>query len=233
MRPNIFITSFFRSKHYHLSESLKRHLGYSRATTVGLNHHGDDEQVVNLHASQILFGMDGLIFDQHTRASGNTSTYLAVHDQKVVVMLRDLPSCLSDLKENFDSGNTAPGIQKPVYWKRLDEHKKWRWIAYNATPWFLSFYVGWMQSNLDKKIVWSEDYEKVPGAVLSSILGHLELDDWMKSPETTIPWQHNEGPVLGLGNPMPVHCINIIYDQMESWGTRWEKDMREKLFIGG
>ena len=231
-KPNVFITSFFRTKHHHLTETIKRQLGYTKATTVGTSRHGDDEHIMSIHQAQVLFPMEGLVFDQHMRATGNNSFLLKSHDMKVVVMLRDLYSCLSDLKKNFDDGNTAPGIQRPVYWDKLDQSKRFRWIAYNATPWFLSFYVSWMQSSIPTYFIWSEDYDKVPGATLSGILGFLGLEDWLTGPYTPLPFEHQVGPILGFGEDLPYECIEIIENQMESWGTKWEQKMREELIRG-
>lgn len=229
-RPNVFITSFFRTRHQHFTESLKRYLGYSKATIVGANHHGDDEHVINVHQAQVLFPMEGLIFDEHLKASGNSAAFLSMYKIRPIVMLRDLPSCLADLKENFDAGNSVPGLQRPVYWDKLDHSKRFSWIAYNATPWFLSFYVSWMQSSLPKYIIWSEDYDSVPAAVLNGSIGFVNQID-MPGVDPFI-WQHQVGPTLGLGAKLPKECFDIIYGHMESWGTKWEQIMREELFRG-
>jgi hypothetical protein len=232
-RVNLFLTAFFRTKHHHLRRSLCGPIGYHPATTVGLDQQGDEEHAINIHSAQVQFRMDSLAFDQHTKATGNTTSILMSYYPRVrvVVMMRNIMDTLYACKSVLDEGGVLPGVYAPSSWVDFDEPSKWRWIVLNVTPWLLSFYVSWKQAEIPRLIIWHEDYVHDAEATLGRVLDHL---DYPHAPKGILrqSLDHQYGPnvgSIGEGKNLGGWYLDHVIDSMQAWGPVWEKRMREDL----
>lgn len=177
-RPNIFLTSFFRSGSTHVKETLLRLLpGYTSSTTVfTAGELGNDNTDVNTFACQILFPLGYQIFHQHSRGTGGNVSLLKRYNIKPVVQMRNMLDSMVSAKELLATGNPQHlGIYYPEHFENLSEEQQLWWCVKVLPHWYFTFYISWKYADIDKHFIWYDTYYKDQVKGVRGILDHVGL----------------------------------------------------------
>lgn len=250
-RPNIFLTSFFRSGSSHVKMTLLKILpGYRPATTVfTVGPLGNDACNIHLSAAQVLFMIPEQVFHQHTLGTSGNSEILKLFKVKPIVMMRNILDCMASLHEllcHSYSGN-APrglydqniGIYYPPYWADMTEEEQLWWMTYNVPNWFFTFYMSWINNTqVDVLPVWYDIYYKDQVAGVRRILDHTGISSLGHIKDEDIDFAANN---IGVGSRFVFglpgrgkekftgRMISCIEDQATSWGKKVGKELIKEL----
>lgn len=178
-RPNIFLTAFFRSGSTHIKETLLRLLpGYRPATTtISAGPIGDDGYCrVDPIAGQILLPMPCQVFHQHTPGTSGNVAMLKHHQLRPVVQMRNMLDSIVSVRELLATGNPQNiGIYYPGWFKGMPDIQQLWWCVKVLPTWYFTFYLSWKYADIDKHIVWYDEYYKDQPAGLRRIFDHVRL----------------------------------------------------------
>jgi hypothetical protein len=178
-RPNIFLTSFFRSGSTHIKETLLRLLpGYHSATTVmSAGSIGNDGYCpINVFAAQILFANPAQIFHQHSPGTSGNLKMLQYHKVKPVIQMRNMLDSLVSARELLATGEPQHlGVYYPEQFPRMSEQDQLWWCVKVLPTWYFTFYLSWKYADIDKLIIWYDEYYKDQVGGVRSILDHVGL----------------------------------------------------------
>jgi hypothetical protein len=178
-RPNIFLTSFFRSGSTHIKETLLRLLpGYRSATTVlSAGEVGDDGYCpISVFAAQILFPQGSYIFHQHTPGTAGNVAMLRRYEIKPVVQMRNMLDSLVSARELLATGQPQHlGIYYPKDFSSWDKDDQFWWMIQVFPTWYFTFYDSWKRSDLDVHYVWYDEYYKDQVKGVRGIFDHVGL----------------------------------------------------------
>lgn len=178
-RPNIFLTSFFRSGSSHIKETLLRLLpGYHSATTVmSAGSIGNDGYCpINIFAAQILFANPEQIFHQHTPGTSGNVRMLKYHKVKPIVQIRNMLDSLVSVRELLATGELQHiGIYYPEQFPRMSEQDQLWWCVKVLPTWYFTFYLSWKYADIDKLTIWYDEYYKDQVQGVRSIIEHVGL----------------------------------------------------------
>ena len=177
-RPNIFLTSFFRSGSTHVKETLLRIMpGYSSSTTVysagGL---GNDDTNVNLFAAQVLFPLGAQVFHQHSPGTCGNVTMLSRYQMRPIVQMRNILDSMVSIRELLATGKPQHiGVYYPEHFEELSEEQQLWWVAKVLPQWYFTFYLSWKKADIPTHFLWYDEYYKDQVAGMRKILDHTGL----------------------------------------------------------
>ena len=179
-RPNIFLTSFFRSGSTHIKESLLRILpGYRGETTVlSAGEIGNDNNgAISPFAAQLLFPKPAQIFHQHTPGTCGNAILLKMYKVRPVIQMRNMLDSMISVVELLRLGQPQHlGIYYPQNFHRWNEFDQLWWAVANLPNWYFTFYLSWKYADVDKLIIWYDEYYKDQVAGLKSIITHSQIE---------------------------------------------------------
>lgn len=232
--PNIFVASMWRSGSTHLSRVLADSLGWRPATTAGMHGEGMEQQVINHVSAAILFPYGHQVFQQHTMGTPRNILLLKGFNIKPIIMVRNIYDIIVSLRDHVLNTEiykipghhlepTIPGLIFPSKFDTFSERDQYLWLAHNATPWLLQFYVSWHKSDIDKMLVRYEQFFSDQIGHYKRILAWLEIDPPEDSKlEAFAGHNYNKrNGTSGRGQRLPLESLNIIMDQGVSWGEEW------------
>jgi hypothetical protein len=228
-RPNIFLTSFFRSGSTHVRVTLERLLpGYRSATTVISSGTigNDGYPSINIFAAQMMFNNPSQIFHQHTCGTSGNVMLLKKAEIKPIIMMRDMLDSMVSLRELISTGQPQGiGIYYPDYWMSMDEEEQLWWVVKNLPNFYFTFYLSWMSADIEKHVIWYDQYYKDQVAGIRGILefagpeGTVSDDAIRMASETITPESRFKFGKPGRGRQiLTPDMINDIADQAMSWG---------------
>ena len=228
---NVFIAAALRSGSTHLTSCLSKLLGLRMGRVNGMHGEGEEEQNVNPFLASILMPYGSFVFQQHTRCTSMNKQFIYSFDNRVVVLTRNLYDSLVSLREwsNIEDSCIIPGVPMPDDWREWEEFAQYRWLTYNAVPWYLSFVNSW----LDKKVFWV-DYDEHYSDQVSSIKNILNaikvpLPEDKKIAAVASNRIHVRTGISGRGDRIfPEELRTPIVRQFGAWG-KVEPRLREKL----
>ena len=237
-RPNIFLTSMFRSGSTHVKVTLMRCLPtYHAATTVlSAGAIGDDNHcAIDIFAAQILLPSPETIFHQHTAGTSGNVALLKNHGIRPVVMMRNMLDSMLSVVELLNTGEPQRlGIYYPSKFHNWDMDDQLWWAVCNLPNWYFTFYLSWKYADIDKHIIWYDEYYKDQVAGVRGILDHVGFkgnieDEYIHDAAHTI--QGDSRFKFGLpGRGKKVFkpdYIRNIRDQAAAW-PEW-KELTEEL----
>ena len=231
-RPNVFMSAMFRSGSTHIKVTLCNLLNYRPASTViSVGDYGNDSHQINHTAAQILFPQPAQVFHQHTLGTNGTQTLLKLYGLKPVIMYRNMLDSMWSLRELIATGDRQHlGLYYPPYWRTLSQHDQLRWLAYNWSNWYFTFYITWHEATeLDIHEIWYDNFYADEVGGIRRILEHTEIsrhghvtDEVIsKYIKPILGGRLNVG-VSGRGDEIPLDVRKIIIDQARSWGPKWD-----------
>lgn len=206
-RPNIFLTAFFRSGSSHIKETLLRILPhYHQATTaLSAGKIGNDNMcAISPFAAQVLFPHPETVFHQHTPGTSGNVSLLSQYGMRPIVQMRNILDSMLSVVELLRTGDQHIGIYYPSDFRDLTDSEQFRWAAANLPQWYFIFYRSWMEADIEKHIIWYDEYYKDQVTGMKKILdftGHSQIgsidDDDLSA------WCHFVGPNsrLKFGQP--------------------------------
>ena len=257
MRHNILVDAAPKSGSSHIKLTLQRLLGYRsmfisndnviNASSAQIVLGSFDGQIAHHHI--IPSPCNAFIMNRYS------------DELKVVVTQRNLLDVIVSLKNYLESAKVkdawdSRGVEarkKTMYrrmsnenspivagddWASLDDEVQYNWIIRNSVPWYLSFYVSWAASDVPHIEVWYEDFFKDQVDGVKRILDFCEIDpDKYDNDEIRMISDHKDGKFnkgrSGRGREvLTQEMIGIVYDQADSWGSRWGQKIREELLDG-
>jgi hypothetical protein len=178
-RPNIFLTSFFRSGSTHIKETLLRLLpGYLSASTVlSAGEIGNDGYCqINVFAAQVLFPRGLTIFHQHTPGTSGNVAMLNRYEIRPVVQMRNMLDSIVSVRELLATGeNQHIGIYYPKQFSKLSTESQLMWCVEFLPIWYFTFYLSWKYADIDKLFIWYDEYYKDQVKGMRRILDHVGL----------------------------------------------------------
>ncbi len=57
------------------------------------------------------------------------------------------------IKKGHDTGRTFTPIHVPDWTKQRSKYARQKWCIYHVLPWYTSFYVSWMEADIEKLFV--------------------------------------------------------------------------------
>jgi hypothetical protein len=202
-----------------------RLLGYRQATTVAqAGGPGTDEHVINYNVAQILFPYQGQIFHQHSKATGNNVALLKQYGLRPVVMLRNPLDCLVSLRERMilRAEGWSPGLYYPPDLHKAPELDQYHWLAFNAIPWYFSFFMSWkLTTGLPVLWLTYETYFQDQPDWIRAVLRHVGIQRTFTDSEIAAVCDHRDGKynvgVSGRGEMLPGEIKDIVMDQVNAW----------------
>jgi hypothetical protein len=189
-RPNIFLTSFFRSGSTHVKETLLRLLpGYRPATTaLSAGPIGNDGYCkVEIFAAQVLLPMPSQIFHQHTPGTSGNVAMLKHYKIRPVVQMRNMLDSIVSVRETLATGIPQHiGIYYPDWFQGMPDIQQLWWCTKNLPNWFFTFYLAWKYADIDKHIIWYDEYYKDQVKGVRGILNHVGLSELGSIPDEGI-----------------------------------------------
>lgn len=244
-RPNVFLTSFFRSGSTHVKETLLTLLpGYRSATTtysagpIG----NDGYNKVDIQAAQILLPMPCQVFHQHTPGTSGNVALLKHYKVRPVVQMRNMLDSIVSLKELFAAGQQQNiGIYYPDWFQGMPESQQLWWCVKVLPTWYFTFYLSWKYADIDKHIIWYDEYYKDQVKGVRGILDHVGLSELGSVPDEGIQMAIDAvSPNLGrfvFGRPgrgreiLSKDMIEDIKHQATAWPEGQE--LIEQLMVRG
>ncbi len=202
-----------------------------------------NDNVINPAAAQMILGsFDEQIFHHHIGATPCNVSILKRYEEesRVVITQRNVLDTLVSLREYLekpevrDAWDAGPGCSGGQ-WCALPEDQKMKWIAYNSTPWYFSFFVQWQSAKVNKLVVKYEEFFEDQLDGVRKILDFVGIDQGGYSDQHISEIAgHRDGKYnvgrSGRGKEMiPQEMIDVIYDHADSWGPYWSKRIKEEL----
>lgn len=163
-RPNIFLTSMFRSGSTHVRTTLERILpGYRSATTsINAGAIGDDGYPsINIFAAQLMFNNPRQIFHQHTCGTSGNVAVLKASKINPVVMMRNMLDSMVSLQELLSEGKPQGiGIYYPHQIASMSTEAQLWWVVRNLPNFYFTFYLSWKYAEIDKLTIWYDEFYK-------------------------------------------------------------------------
>lgn len=227
--PNIFITAGYRTGSTHIAKSLARILRYRRTTVIAPGGSiGDEGHRIDPPAADVLFPMGGFIFQCHAKGSPGNLPILQKHGIRPVIVTRNILDSLTSVFHRFNQATDTGWLGNPMAgWKSLPDRQKWRWLAYNVSPWVISFYVSWLRADIPKLFVPYEGHFRDQVSSIREILEHTGVsklgkvsdEDIMKFSDRFDNNFSGSG-VSGRGKrEVPEEYRDMVLDQVKSWGS--------------
>jgi hypothetical protein len=193
----------------------------------------DDHQLDHMVTSVLHLEGD-YVLHQHSKATGNNLHILKSFHYTPVVLQRKLYDCLVSVYDQMPASPhmTVPGVQRPE-WNSMTDEQQWLWMAYNVVPWYLSYYASWHYADIEKHIVWYEDYYRDQIKGMRKLLEFLKVqdnvtDDMMDKVVNKKDNSFHVGKV-GRGASVPMFVKSIVEESVRSWGSLGEKMKKELL----
>ena len=227
-RPNIFITSFFRSGSTHVRTTLERLLpGYRSATTViSAGSIGDDGYPsINIFAAQLMFNNPRQLFHQHTCGTSGNVAVLKATKMKPVVMMRNLLDCIVSLQELLSEGKPQGiGVYYPHQIAEMSTEEQLWWVVRNLPNFFFTFYLSWKYADIEQHVIWYDEFYKDQVAGIRKIFeftgpeGTIKDEHIRMASETITSEDRFKFGRPGRGKErLTKEMIEAIEDQAQAW----------------
>ncbi len=178
-RPNIFLTAFFRSGSTHVKETLLRLLpGYRAATTsYSAGPIGNDGYCkVDIQAAQMLLPIPYQVFHQHTPGTSGNVELLKHFKVRPVVQMRNMLDSIVSVNELLAAGQQQNiGIYYPEWFQGMPDTQQLWWCTKVLPTWYFTFYLSWKYADIDKHVIWYDEYYKDQVRGVRGILDHVGL----------------------------------------------------------
>ncbi len=189
-RPNVFLTAFLRSGSTHVKETLLRLLpGYRPATTsYSAGAIGNDGYCkVDIQAAQMLLPMPCQVFHQHTPGTSGNVELLKHFKIKPVIQMRNMLDSIVSFRELLAAGQQQNvGIYYPDWFQGMPDLQQLWWCTKVLPTWYFTFYLSWKYADIDKHIIWYDEYFKDQVAGLKGILDHVGLSQLGSAPDDAL-----------------------------------------------
>ena len=230
MRPNILVCAAPKTGSSHIKLSLQKLLNYRSAYAVS------DNALYN-SAAQIVFHFDEQILHHHIEATPCNVAILNRYSDnvKVVLTLRNVLDCLVSLKDYLEWPRViAPDPGAGADWDGLSDEQKYRWVAYNSTPWYFKFWVMWQSCDVPRIEVWYEDFFEDQVAGVRRILDWVGIEEEYSDEQILSVTNRKEGKFnvgrSGRGREiLSQELIDVVYAHADSWGPYWGNRIKEAL----
>ena len=231
---NIYVTSGHRTGSMHITFSLARILDYQVTSGIPCftRRTGADEHMITPMAAQTLFLLDRMVFHTHIKGTHGNVFFLEKAEMPVLITVRNLFDVMMSLKEKIEKGNHINGVPCPIPWTNFSEDDKWRWLALNAVPWELQFYVSWARCILNTRWVLYERFYADEVAGMIKILNWLDLpvDEGRIAAILKVDKTNFNVGVSGRGvKACPDFAKDIVYSQIDAWGSPFKEKMLRHL----
>ena len=231
VRPNILICASPKSGSSHIKLLLQKLLRYRSA-------YAATDNVLYTPAAQVVFEYDEQILHHHVEATPcNVAILNRYQDEvKVVLTFRNVLDSLVSMKDYLERPTVIPPsrMEPGADWARLDDEDKYKWVVYNATPWYFRFWVQWKSCDVPRHEVWYDEFFKDQVSGIRDILDWVGIDDFYGDDEIAIVSRHREGKFnvgrSGRGKELlPKKLIDVVYKNADSWGPYWGSRIRHEL----
>lgn len=207
---------------------------------MALKGHFNEEHTVDVNAANIIFPLGGFVVWQHSRAIGRNVPILKEHGVKPIVLYRSFLDSLVSLEEKTAQRTdknlraTFAAIYIP-YWREWTQIERQKWVAYNVLPWYFSFYISWMEADIDKLFVRYDSFYKDEVAGIEKILDFVDpflapfpTKD-IKKAVAHRDTSFNVGK-SGRGQDLDGSVIDIAVKQARAWGPVWGPVLEKELW---
>lgn len=100
------------------------------------------------------------------------------YDIRPIVQMRNILDSMISVKELLATGKPQHiGIYYPERFEGLSEEQQLWWVAKAMPQWYYTFYLSWKYADIDKLIIWYDEYYKDQVAGVKSILEHTGLSE--------------------------------------------------------
>lgn len=196
-RPNIFLTSFFRSGSSHVKETLLHILPeYHQATTVlSAGEIGNDNRcAINPFAAQVLFPQPLTVFHQHTAGTSGNVSLLNKYSVRPIVQMRNMLDSMLSLVELISTGYPQHlGIYYPEGFENWEMNERLWWSVKNLPNWYFTFYLSWKNADIPIHTIWYDSFYKDQVKGIRGILDHIQLEGTIDD-ESIKYWAHDVRP---------------------------------------
>lgn len=244
---NILLASMHKSGSKHIRLTLLRMLdGFIKANltvNVGGNY-SDEHRLVDEELAELLKAGRNRVFLHHIKASPTNLRILKKYPVRPIVIMRNALDCLVSLRDAYNSIDESGAglVPSEGNWGTWDEEQKFKWLVYNALPWYYSFYLSWKIADISCLNVWYEEHFKDQISSFRRILEHvfegnmsdhhralMELDGKIEKYSVG----KGGGFVTGISGrgkkEIPSYLIDVAYDMAASWGPEWESQLKFDL----
>ena len=232
----MFFADMLRCGSTHIEFELGKMLGWRPATVVRVHGEGQGEQNINPFALTVVAPYGYQIIGGHHVAYTETLYYLRSYNWRPVVCIRNLYDTVVSLKDRIDQSQPTPvipGLRVPEEWDSFCTEDRYYWLAQNAVPWQLKFFVSWSRvENMDILWVNYNDFYADQTAGFKRILDFHKLpypsDDALAAAASSKTNNFNVG-VPGRGIEIPLRAREAIKCQVDSWGRVIATDIWGRL----
>ncbi len=189
---------------------------------------GDEGHRIDPSTADALFPLGGFMFQCHAKASPGNLPILQRHNIRPIIVTRNIFDSLVSVQKRFDEATETGWLGNPMQgWKALPDRQKWRWLAYNVSPWMISFYVSWFKADIEKLFVSYEDHFRDQVSGIRRILDHTGIselgsvsDEDIKSVTGRMDGNFSGSGISGRGKrEVPAEWQDMIRDQARAWGS--------------
>ena len=230
---NILVCSMYKSGSNHIADSLANLLGCHRTflSAPGEGYAQDAQRLDPISMAALFNRLDGMVYLQHilgTRANVSLIKYFGAY---TIVTMRKLFPALHSLRR-YEELLIKDGRKDDKYinkdWPNWSDEDKWRWLAYNAIPWYYQHYVSWGSADIPKHIVWFEKHFENQVASAERMCDFLGVTAKYSDIEKAFLHKNSNYTSDRTEYPMPDFVRDIAYDQARGWGL-WETPIRRQL----
>ncbi len=236
MTQNIFSADMFRSGSTHIQMGLCNLLQWRPVNLAGMHGEGQGEQSINPVALMVLEPYGRQVFGGHHPAYAETLSYLRLYKMKPIITIRNLYDTIISIEERVSAlwpSRTIPGLYIPPDFISWPVEQRQVWVAENATPWQVKFFLSWDEAGIEKLFVKYEDFYANQQSGWLRILDFYGLEYPSQERLDFCAAQKNNNfnrGVSGRGRDLPRHVKRIIDNHVASWGKDGERKVKQELY---
>lgn len=221
----ILVSAFPKSGSTYLTRLLSEVTGYPRGHFVQF--YGHNEQ--DLCEFRLMNSLGGKhVIHQHVKGTNNNILLMKKYNIKPVVLVRNIFDVLYSLRDHIkNEDHKTPICYVHKQYISMDENEKLSYLARFCIPWYLNFYVSWLEASEEIATFWltyEELFSPRKDKLVSEILGFNGLQFDLDLIQNSVMKMKSENKNIrlnvgrsGRGGQLPSADREAIFDMARAW----------------